>query len=119
MLVVSILQDQTLQLIALVAIVAALADLLVAVSAAVRRREFDVAVVADFLATHVLARIIPIVGLAFLASALAHGTEGMASVPEALTLLIAGTWAAALAGVIAYAGETFASLRQSIGSTTA
>jgi hypothetical protein len=38
----------------------------------------------------------------------------MGSVPEALTLLIAGTWAAALAGVIAYAGETFASLRQSI-----
>lgn len=118
MLVLSILQDQTLQLIALVAVAAALADLLVAVAASVRRREFDLAVAADFLATHVLARIIPIVGLAFLASALAHGTEGMTDVPEALTLLIAGTWAAALAGVIAYAGETFASLRQSVGTSS-
>ena len=115
MLILTILQDQTLQLIALVAVVAALADLLVAVSAAIARKDFDLAVVADFLATHVLARVIPIVGLAFLASALVHGTASMVEVPAALQTLIAATWAAALAGVIAYAGETFAILRQTVG----
>ena len=113
-LIYTILQDQTLQLIALVAVVAALADLLVAVSAAIARKDFDIAVVADFLATHVLARVIPIIGLAFLASALAHGTEGIQDVPDALKALVATTWAAALAGVIAYAAETFASLRQTV-----
>lgn len=115
-LTLAILQDPTLQLIALVAIAAALADLLVAVTAAIARKDFDLAVVADFLATHVLARVIPIVGLAFLASALDHGTASMVDVPAALRALVATTWAAALAGVIAYAAETFASLRQSVSS---
>lgn len=116
MLILTILQDQTLQLIALVAIVAALADLLVAVSAAIARKDFDLAVVADFLATHVLARVVPIVGLAFLASALDHGTDAMTDVPAALQALIPATWAAALAGVAAYAAETFASLRQTVAT---
>lgn len=113
-LVLSILHDQTLQLIALVAIVAALADLAVAVVAALRRHELDVDVLAEFLATHVLARVIPIVALAALASALANGTASMTDVPAALPALIATTWTAALAGVIAYAAETLSSLQQSI-----
>lgn len=113
-LVSAILNDQTLQLIALVAVVAALADLVVAVVAALRRRELDVNVLADFLATHILARVLPIVALAGLAAALAHGTAAMPDVPGPLTALIGTTWAAALAGVVAYAMETLASLQQSI-----
>mgnify|MGYP006935481848 CR=1 FL=1 len=113
-LVSAIVNDPTLQLIALVAVVAALADLAVSVTAAIARHGFDVNVLADFLATHVLARVIPIVSLAGLAAALSHGTAGMDNVPGALTALIGTTWAASLAGVVAYAAETFASLQQSI-----
>lgn len=113
-LVLSILHDQTLQLIALVALIAALADLAVAVVAALRRRQLEVDVLADFLATHILARVIPIVALAGLASALANGTASMPDVPAAVSALVGTTWAAALAGVIAYAAETLSSLQRSI-----
>jgi hypothetical protein len=110
-LITAIVSDPTLQLVALVAIVAALADLAMGVVVALKRGSFALDEVATFLGTHVLARVLPILSLAAIASALSHGTTNP---PAALATLIAGTWAAALAGVLAYAGETVASLQATL-----
>lgn len=113
-LVSAILHDPTLQLIALVAILAALAELVVAVTAALRRGTFALDRVAQFLGGHILGRVLPIVALGALAAALEHGTATMTDIPAALTALLLSVKAAAIAGVLAYALETFGSLQTTV-----
>lgn len=110
----AILHDPTLQLIALVAFLSMLADLVVALTVALRRGTFELDRIAQFLGGHVLARVIPIVGLGALAAALEHGTATMPDVPPPLTALLLSVKAGAVAGVVAYALETFGSLQATV-----
>jgi hypothetical protein len=64
---------------------------------------FSWGVVANFLQTHVLARVFPILGLGFLAQTLGVDQSG------------AAIWGAALLGLAAYIAETVSSVSSNVG----
>lgn len=95
-----------LQLLLITAAVAAL-DTLSGIFGAISAKTFSWDVVANFLQTHVLQRVFPILGLAFLSQTLGSGTSG------------AALWGLALAGLAAYVAETVASISSNLSPAPA
>ena len=111
-LISAIVHDQSLQLIALLALVAGLADWAVAVVRALRDRVFSLQLVAEYLTGHVILRFAPIVLLAFIGAALSSVMAASSeSFPPELSILAGTVTVAAWAGLLAYLGETVASLK--------
>jgi hypothetical protein len=113
-----IIHDQALQAILVLALIASLADLAAGVIAAVVSHTFSVSKIAEFLSTHVLGRVIPIVAVAFVASALSAAVGGIGAAPAVLATAVGAAWATAWAGVIAYVLETLASLGVHVQTVT-
>lgn len=106
----AILTDQALSAILTLTLIAALADLAFGIVDAVKQKAFTLHAVAGFLTDHVLQRVIPILAVAFVASALSAALVGVQNAPTALAAAPAAAWATAWAGVVAYVLETLASL---------
>jgi hypothetical protein len=88
-----------------VLLVTAAIDTLSGIFGSIQAGTFDVNVVANFLETHVLKRVFPILGLGAISQAL--GTSGPG----------AAVWALALLGLGAYVAETVASISSNINPT--
>ena len=97
-------QITLLQLLIITAAVAVV-DTLSGIVGAVSAHTFSIDVVAQFLQTHVLQLIFPIVGLAFLSQTLGSGTGAPG----------AAVWALAIGGLAAYIAETVASISSNLG----
>lgn len=107
----SLAHDDALWAIALIALVLTLADTAFGVLRAVRDKAFSLDYVAEFLTGHVALRTGPIILLALIASvvsALVAATPD--ALPDTIKTFAPGVWVAAWAGLLAYAGETVASL---------
>jgi len=108
----AIIHDQSFQLVTLLALIAGLSDWGLAVVRAIRDRVFSVDYVAQYLSSHVLTRFVPIAMLAFIGAALTAVTAGaFEEYPPALSALTASVTLAAWAGLLAYLGETVASIK--------
>lgn len=107
----AIVTDQALQSIVLLTLIAALADFVTGVLAAIRTHTLSADQIAAFVSSHLLGRALPIILVASLASLLSAAVGGMADAPPVLAGAIAAAWAAAWAAVIAYVLETLASLQ--------
>lgn len=92
-----------LQLLGVLLVTAAI-DTLSGIFGAISNKTFSWSVVAEFLTTHVLRRVFPILGLGFLAQSL--GTEQAG----------AAIWGLALVGLAAYVAETVASVSSNLGT---
>lgn len=114
--ITAIVRDETLAAIVTLAIVAALADFACGVIAALRAGTFNFRELAQFVGTHLLARVVPIAAVAFVASALSAALAGIHNAPAVLVAAPDAAWAAAWAAVIAYVLETVSSLTDSLGT---
>lgn len=110
----AIAHDQTLQSILLICLVAALADFVAAVLASLATHSFNALLVSNFVTTHLLNKVLPLVLLAIVASLLGHITDGLPDAPVLLTTAVGAAWTAAVAGVIAYVVTTLASLQATV-----
>lgn len=110
--VAAVVHDQALQLILLLALLAALLDLLVGVIAAARDHALSLDRIAAFVGSHVLMRVVPIAAVSAFASILsaALATFAVDESSAFLAGLAAAAWAAAWAGIAAYLAETLGSL---------
>ena len=90
-----------LQLLAVLLVTAAI-DTLSGIFGAIGNHTFSLSVVADFLESHVLKRVFPILGLGFLGQTLGSGQSG------------AAIWASALLGLAAYVAETIVSVQSNL-----
>lgn len=115
----TIVHDQALQQILLLALIAMVADVVVNILRALREKDpetgrmlFSLQYVAEFLGSHVLQRVGPIAALAILGASLSATISPTdANVPLTLTGLSMGAWGAAWAALAAYLLETYNSLR--------
>lgn len=112
--VTAILHDVALQGVILLTLIAALGDFGTGVLSALRSGAFKLDLLAGFVASHLLARALPIILVAGLASILSAAVSGIENAPAVLTGAIAAAWAAAWAGTLAYLLETLASLQSNI-----
>jgi hypothetical protein len=79
----------------------------------------SLAAIADFVGSHILMRVLPIIALAAFASALSAALANPAAgAPATLTALPALAWVAAWTALAAYALETFGSLRDNVQTIT-
>lgn len=110
--VAAVVHDQALQLIMLLALLAALLDLLTGVIAAARKGELTPAKIADFVGSHILMRVIPIAAVAAFASILSAALVTFAVDEQSAFLagIAVAAWGAAWAAIAAYLAETLGSL---------
>ena len=87
----------------LVTLTVAAVDTLSGIFSAIGNKTFSWGVVAEYLTTHVLRRVFPIVGLSFLSQTL-PGTTGQA------------VWGICLVSLAAYVAETVASVSSNLGT---
>jgi hypothetical protein len=117
----AILENQTLALVIFVAFVTALADFASGTIGALRSRTFDLAHLADWGSTHLLAAggvagvVILAIFAAFLDAALAATPDASASLRTSLGLATDGAWVAAIALLVSYVGTTLASFGGNLG----
>lgn len=103
--------DDALWAIAILALVIGAVDTIWAILRALRDDVFSREYVAEFLTGHVALRFGPIVLLAVVASVTSALTATSTTLPATLIAFAPGVWAAAWAGLLAYLGETVASLK--------
>lgn len=108
----AVIHDQALQLILLLALLAALLDLLTGVMAAVRTHELSLDRVAGFVGSHILMRVVPIAAIAAFASVLSAALVTFAVDERSgfLEGIAVAAWGAAWAAIAAYLAETLGSL---------
>lgn len=108
----AVIADQALQLILLLALLAALLDLLTGVIAAARAHELSADRIAAFVGSHVLMRVVPIAAVSAFASVLSAALATLAAGGQTALLegLAAASWAAAWAAIAAYLAESLGSL---------
>lgn len=90
----------------LITLVVAAVDTLSGIFGAIAKGTFSLSVVADYIRTHVLQRVFPIVGLSFISQTL-PGTTGTA------------VWAVCLLSLAAYVAETISSVSTNVGPAPA
>ena len=108
--VAAVTHDTALQLILLLALLAALLDLVSGVLAAARAGTLSLDRVAGFVGSHVLMRVVPIAAVSAFASVLSAALASLADPTAALDGIAAAAWATAWAATGAYVAETLGSL---------
>jgi hypothetical protein len=116
----ALLEDQTLQLVVLLALLCALADWIAGTLASFRAGTFDWAHLADWLRNHLVLRVFPIVALAVLSAAINATLAGFPNADAALRTTMQASATAAFAGSLAallsYGAETLQSLGQNVAT---
>lgn len=114
--VAAVIHDQALQLILLLALLAALLDLVAGVIAAARTRTLSLDRIAAFVGSHILMRVVPIAAVAAFASVLsaALATFGTDARTAFLEGIAAASWGASWLAIGAYLAETLGSLGVSV-----
>jgi len=111
--ILAIVNDDAVRIIVQLTLLLAFADVVVAILAAIRAKDFTRDRIAEFLGNHLLAAVLPIVTMAVLASGIAAATES-GSVPADIAILTGGFWLAARGGLTAYGLSVTKSLQDNL-----
>jgi hypothetical protein len=109
-----IVTDQAVQAVLALTLLAALADLVSGTVAALLSGTFSFAYVGQFVASHLLANVLPLLAMAIVSSGLSHVATGSAANDQAVSLLATGAWAATWAGTLTYLASALDSLKKNV-----